>query len=154
MRKDDKVEHLAGIRLFAGADRKQLDRIAGCCTEVRLSAGQVLCRQGRFARELLVIDDGHASVQVDGRQAYELGPGDVFGGIAVLAAQKHAATVTASTAVRVLTLTRAELRAVLDAAPMLAARILTPVAVPEPAVTVPQPRDEHVAARQGTSAPA
>lgn len=149
MVKDGKLEHLAGVPLFAGVDRKQLDRIAGCCTEVRFSAGQVLCRQGRMARELLVVDEGHAWVHVDGRQAYELGPGDVFGGVAVLGAQEHTATVTASTAVRVLTLTRAELCAVLDVAPMLAARLLRTVAVHQPATTPPQRCGDRAGARPG-----
>lgn len=152
MRTDKKLEQLAGLRLFAGADRKQLDRIAGCCTEVRLSAGQVLCRQGRLAREVIVLDDGHAWVHVDGRQASELLPGDVFGGIAVLTAQPYPATVTASTAVRALTLTCAELRAVLDAAPMLAARMLSTVTVLDRAAVVPVPRDARTDARETTSA--
>lgn len=149
MVKDYKLQHLAGVPLFAGADRKQLDRIAGCCTEVRLSPGQVLCRQGGVARELILVDEGHASAQVDGRLAYELGPGDVVGGIAVLSAQRYAATVVASTSIRVLTLTRAEVCAVLDAAPMLAVRLLRTVAVRESVTVPPQPRDGRVGASSG-----
>lgn len=145
MWKDRKVEQMAGIPLFAGADHTQLDRIAGCCTQVRLPAGKVLCRQGQVARELLVVEEGHAWVQVDDRKMYELAPGDYFGGLALLAGQESSATLTASTAMAVLTLTRAELCSVLDAAPFLAPRLLRTSVVPgRQAQAIPDQRGQRV----------
>ena len=145
MSKDMKVAQLAGISLFSTVDRGRLHRIAGCCTEVRLSTGQVLCRQGGRAREVLVVEKGFAAVQVDGRTVGELTPGDCFGGLAALAAQQCSATVRALTPMRVLALTRAELCAVLEIAPELAGRLLR-TAERRPVAAVPEPRAPRIGA--------
>lgn len=152
MCKDRKLEKLADITLFAGADRKQLGRIAGCCTEVRLPRGQVICRQGRLAREFIIVEEGQASLQVDDRSVYELAPGDCFGDLALLTGQENDATVTASTAMTVLTLTCAELCSVLDAAPFVAARMLKTRAVTgRQSHAVPDQRGPHAAVPHQTS---
>ena len=155
MRKDRKLQDLAGIPLFAEVDRRELDRIAQSSTQVRVTTGQALCRQGRLARQLVLVEAGHAAVLVDGRQVDVLARGDFFGETAVLGSQRYAATVIASTPMLVLTFTRPELSSVLPAAPTVAARMLRAVAgrrsaavpVPGQAVGVPAQRS-HRGARQ------
>src|SRR3712207_1222225 len=92
-RHDAKIDRLAGVPLFAGIDRRHLDRIAALCTDIAVPAGQVLCRQGQHGSEFFVIENGTASVTVDGRPAGTLGPGDFFGELALLDGGERSATV-------------------------------------------------------------
>ena len=70
--------------------------------EVReLSEGTVLTQQGDEATELFVILDGMVSVEVDGRDLGDLGPGAVVGERALLDGGRRTATLRAITPVRV-----------------------------------------------------
>jgi CRP-like cAMP-binding protein len=124
MIKDSKLGDLARIPLFTKATRRDLERIGQCSTQVRVSPGQVLCRQGVLARQVIVLEDGHASVDVDGRQVDELVRGDVFGEAAVLATARYDGTVIALDAVRLLVFTPAEFSTLLAVAPFVAERLL------------------------------
>lgn len=125
MCKDMKLKQLASISLFAGTGRRELERIAQLSTGVWLPAGEVLCRQGRRACELIVVREGLATVHIDDREVGVLVPGDFFGELPLLSGQAYTATVTAATPMHVLVLTRAEFSSLLDDAPVVAARILS-----------------------------
>jgi CRP/FNR family cyclic AMP-dependent transcriptional regulator len=124
MCEDMKLERLASIPLFAGTGPRELRRIAQLSTDVRLPAGETLCRQGRRAREMIIVHEGLATVHVDGRQVGVLVPGDFFGELPLLSGQAYTATATAATPMHVLILTRAEFASLLEDAPVVAARIL------------------------------
>ena len=66
-----------------------------------LSEGTVLTQQGDEADELFVILDGMVSVEVDGRDLGDLGPGAVVGERALLEGGRRTATLRAVTPVRV-----------------------------------------------------
>ena len=66
-----------------------------------LPEGTVLTQQGDEASELFVILDGLVSVDVDGRDLGDLGPGAVVGERALLEGGRRTATLRAVTAVRV-----------------------------------------------------
>lgn len=68
----------------------------------RLRAGEVLTRQGEPGDELYIVVDGVLSVGVDGREVVELGPGAVLGERAVLQGGRRTATLTATTAAKVM----------------------------------------------------
>jgi len=124
MPQDAKLDRLAGIPLFAGAQRRQLERIARLCTEVTVPPGRVLCRQGESGREFFVIEEGTVTVSNSDRQLATLGPGDFFGELALLDGKTRNATVTADSKVRLLVLTRQEFAAVLDDDPAVAVQML------------------------------
>jgi CRP/FNR family transcriptional regulator, cyclic AMP receptor protein len=124
MQQDAKIERLAGIPLFAGTGARELDRVARLCTEVRLPAGAVLCREGETGREFFVLESGTVSVQVGGQRVAGLGPGDFFGELALLDAGPRTATVVADTEVRVLVVSRQEFAGLLEQEPHLAVRML------------------------------
>ena len=63
--------------------------------------GTPIIRQGDEARELFVLLDGLASVQVDGRDLGDLGPGAIVGERGLLEGGSRTATVTAVTPARV-----------------------------------------------------
>jgi CRP-like cAMP-binding protein len=124
MCKDMKLDRLSGIPLFAGTGRRELQRIAQLTTGVWLPASEVLCRQGTRAREMIIVQEGLATVHMDGRQVGVLVPGDFFGELPLLSGQAYTATVMAATPTHVLILTRAEFSSLLEDAPVVAARIL------------------------------
>lgn len=66
----------------------------------RLGAGEVLYRQGDEGRDLFLILDGVASVDVDGKVVAEMGPGAVMGERAVIEGGRRTATVRAITPLR------------------------------------------------------
>jgi CRP-like cAMP-binding protein len=124
MREDAKLDRLAAIPLFAGTDRKQLERVAGLCTEVRVPSGRILCTEGEPGQEFFVVEQGEAAVTVGGSPVATLGAGDFFGELALLDGQARAATVTAGTDMLVLVLTASEFDGALQADPMIAVRML------------------------------
>lgn len=66
-----------------------------------LPAGSVLTEQGKPGDEVFLLLDGVVSVEVDGKQLAEIGPGAVLGERAVLEGGVRTATITATTPVRV-----------------------------------------------------
>jgi CRP-like cAMP-binding protein len=90
------ASRLAAIPLFAGLDEADLAAIAAAAREVRAGAGETLAAQGQPGHALFAIERGTAEVTADGVRRAVLGPGDVFGEIAVLAAGHRTASVVAT----------------------------------------------------------
>jgi CRP-like cAMP-binding protein len=91
---------LGRVDLFRSLARRDLEQVARWMDEVDVAAGKVLGRQGEVAYEFFVIEDGTASVAVDGEHVADLGPGEWFGEIGLIAAERRTATVTATTPMR------------------------------------------------------
>jgi CRP-like cAMP-binding protein len=87
---------LAAISLFSGLEADDLERVAEKASEVDASDGEALATQGDFGYALYAIETGTAEVSSDGRVLRTLGPGDVFGEIAVLASGRRTASVVAT----------------------------------------------------------
>ena len=124
MRSDAKIDSIAAVPLFADADRKHLEQIAQLCTEVSESAGTVLCREGQPGAEFFVLLEGSVSVTAAGAELAVLAAGDFFGELALLDGKARNATVTATTEVRLLVLSRQEFSSVLRDDPQVAVRML------------------------------
>ena len=88
---------LTSISLFAGLADADRSRLAEVCTEVQVDAGTPLVEEGDFGYAMFAIVRGMAEVTHDGAVLRTLGPGDVFGEIAVLSGGRRTATVTATT---------------------------------------------------------
>lgn len=95
---------LKEIPLFADLDDDDLKTIATFAEETSVGTGEVLVREGDFSSELIAIEEGTAEVEHDGKVVATLGPGDYFGEVGVLGKQLRAATVTATSGMRLLTL--------------------------------------------------
>ena len=98
------ASRLAAIPLFAGLEETDLTAVAEQCCECGAAAGQKLATEGDFGFALYVIESGTAEVDADGTVLRTLGPGDVFGEIAVLAAGRRTASVTATSPVQMIAL--------------------------------------------------
>jgi len=124
VRDDAKLDRLAAIPLFAEADRRQLERVASLCTEVRVPSGRTLCREGEPGQEFFVVEEGEATVTVGGSDVATLRAGDFFGELALLDGEARTATVTATTDMQLIVLTAGEFNGALHADPMIAVRML------------------------------
>jgi len=124
MARDEYLQCLASVPVFSKCTKKQLQEIAAVATELVLSAGRVLARQGDVGFEVFIILDGTASVTRDGQRVATLTAGDVVGELAVLSGHPRNATVTAETELRILDLTHSGLDQLLDDIPGLAKHLL------------------------------
>lgn len=112
MRKRIPAERLALLRkisLFAGCDDKALAVIDRLVCDHNVPAGTILTREGAVGRHSYVIVSGTAAVNVRGQKVAELGPGDVFGEMAVLQNLPRTATVSALSSMHLLTVFYADL---------------------------------------------
>jgi CRP-like cAMP-binding protein len=119
---------LAAISLFAGLDEAALDAVAARASEVTVDAGQPLAVEGEFGHALYAIESGSAEVTADGQVLRVLGPGDVFGEVAVLASGRRTASVIAATPLRVIALFKRDVWALERDAPEIAGRLRTLIA--------------------------
>jgi CRP/FNR family transcriptional regulator, cyclic AMP receptor protein len=104
------VDHLKTIPLFSSLSEKALETIAVFATETSVSTGKRLVHEGDYAYDLIVIEDGTADVIKDGEVVASLGPGDVFGEIGMLEGGKRTADVVATSSMRLITLSKWDLR--------------------------------------------
>ena len=120
LRRDDKVELLKGIPLFAQCSKKDLRDIARLTEEVAFDQGEVLIGEGERGSEVFVVVDGTLEVSRGGEgNLAEVGAGQVVGEIALLSNQPRSATVTAATSVRALRIGGAEFLDLLERMPLL-----------------------------------
>lgn len=89
------IELIRGVPLFADADEKFLDRLAGEFIERTYAPGETITEEGEAGRTFVVIESGEATVTVHGREVGKLGPGDAFGEMALIDKSARSATVKA-----------------------------------------------------------
>jgi CRP/FNR family transcriptional regulator, cyclic AMP receptor protein len=94
------AKKLNQVPLFAGLSKKQRERVASWADEISEPAGYHLIDQGRFAYEFFVLLEGNVEIRREDEHVGDLGPGDFFGEIALVAHDKRTATVVATTPVR------------------------------------------------------
>ncbi len=126
-RRSDKVDVLRKVPLFSGLGRGHLDLIARHADEVKLDAGRVLARQGGLGLEFLIILEGSARVERDGKEIARLGLGDFFGEMSLIDHKPRSATVTAETPIALLVIHTRSFGHLLEAVPGLQRKILVTV---------------------------
>lgn len=100
--KDPKLERLHAAPLFAGCDKKELQRLAAAIDVVDVKAGSTLIRQGTVNHEAFVIESGEAEVQIGGQVVATIPSGEMVGEIGLLTRSLATATVLAKTDMSVL----------------------------------------------------
>jgi CRP/FNR family transcriptional regulator, cyclic AMP receptor protein len=126
--KNEKVELLKRVPLFAGCTRAELIEVAVIADEREASPAAKLTEEGRSGREFFVLVEGTVAVERGGRKLAELGPGDWFGEVAILTHKPRSATVTATTPVSLLAINDRSFRRVVETTPRIALRVLGSVA--------------------------
>jgi CRP-like cAMP-binding protein len=94
---------LDAIPLFEGLTLDQRASVAGACDELSVEAGSTLVQEGDFGFGMFAITSGTAGVVIEGAVVRTLGPGDMFGEIAVLSGGRRTATVIAGTDMTLIT---------------------------------------------------
>jgi CRP-like cAMP-binding protein len=115
--------HLAGIPLFASLSKNERSELAQHSTEIDAPEGTKLVREGEFAHEFFVIEQGRAEVTRGDRKIAELGPGDFMGEMGLLGGIQRNASVTAVTQMTLIVMSGSEFRSVASALPEVAEKI-------------------------------
>jgi CRP-like cAMP-binding protein len=113
------ANRLTALPVFDGLPEEELKRIATFADEQSASEGTTLVREGDFSDRVAVIEEGTVEVRQDGNVVANLSTGDVFGEVGVLGKTMRNADVIATSSVRLMTLTRMDLKR----APQAEARI-------------------------------
>ena len=129
-RAPDRRGALAKIRLFTGFGADELDRLAKIAREKRMRRGEMLMRAGDAGLCMMIVMTGEARVVLAGESGQEhvintLGPGAVFGEIALFDGQPRTADVIASTNGKVLVIERAAVLRLLARDPSFAQSVIS-----------------------------
>ena len=122
--RSDKVDILRGIPLFSRLSQRQLNAIAKSADVAARREGAVLAKQGAQGLEAIIMVDGRARVEADGKAIAKLGPGDVVGEMSVIDGKPRSATVIAETPVTLLVLHRRDFVSLLETVPGLQWKLL------------------------------
>ena len=117
------VERLRNVPLMSTMDDPALKLCAELATEFDVPAGHVLAEHGQPGSGMFVITEGTVVVQLPAGPV-ELGPGEFFGELALLADVGRVARVRASTPVRGLAIGRKEFSELLEREPRVAVAML------------------------------
>jgi cAMP-dependent protein kinase regulator len=114
VQREQVIEHLRRVRVFADCSDDELVAIDEVIDEVEYQAGDRLTQQGDPAGLWVVVAEGHASVEKDGEEIAALLEGSFVGELSLLDNTPQNATVVAVTDVRAFVLTGDAFRRVLD----------------------------------------
>lgn len=122
--REEIVDALSGMALFADLSTPQLSDIAGRFEEVFFPQGELVLRQGMKGTGFYVIMEGEAEVRIDGAQRAILGKGEYFGEVSILLDEPPTADILATRALRCLVLSGRSLEPFLMAYPRVIFRML------------------------------
>ena len=128
MARDEKIELLRNIPLFADFDHHHLERLGMLTEEVDVPAGKVLIRQGDTGDDLMILVSGQVGVERNGERINQLGPGDFFGEIALIQRGPRTATCMAEGPTRLLVVNHRDFHALMEEFPAVATQVLMTLA--------------------------
>jgi CRP/FNR family transcriptional regulator, cyclic AMP receptor protein len=123
-----KSDLLREIPLFKDCSREELELLAALADELALPAGRVLMREGEVGRELVVLVEGDVDITQGGKRVATRSGNDFIGELALVTQKPRSATVTATTALRVLVVSAHDFDRLIDEAPSIAVKVLRAVA--------------------------
>jgi CRP/FNR family cyclic AMP-dependent transcriptional regulator len=114
---------LASIELFSSLSKRERSELATHADDIDVAEGTHLVREGEFAYEFFVIEDGSAEVLRDGEHVADLGPGDFLGEMGIVTGSPRNASVVARERTRVIVLSEQDFRGMARSFPGVAERI-------------------------------
>jgi CRP-like cAMP-binding protein len=95
------ASELERVGFVTGVTDDERDDLAGVFRAERHPVGTVFAVEGGDSNKFFVLLEGHVTVHREGRHVRDLGPGDSFGELGVVAISPRTATVIATTPVEV-----------------------------------------------------
>jgi len=129
MTRNLKMELLRRIPLFEHCSSKELAELATAADEIDLPEGRTLTREGLTGKEFVVLAEGIADVESEGKLVNTLGPGDFFGEISLVTGMPRTATVTTRSPARLVVFTAPAFRSLLGRAPRIRRRVVAAAAL-------------------------
>ena len=120
----DKIDVLNKVPLFSALSRRHLDMIARHADQVKRDADAILARQGAQGLEFVLIVEGSARVERDGKIIAHLGAGDFFGEMSLIDGRPRSATVVSDAPVVLLVVQTRSFSRLLDTVPGLAKKVM------------------------------
>lgn len=114
------LEHLSTIQILRLLPPSEIHGLVPYIRERKFPAGSRLIAEGDPGDEIYFVEAGKIEVIQGGRPVAELGPGEVFGEMALLTDEKRSATVLAKTDVDVLELHKQDFGRLMASSPKLA----------------------------------
>ena len=121
----DVIEILKKTKLFGGLDGEVLKQVAKQMRPINFGSGQLIFERGDEGKDIFLIISGRVRLSVLSSEGRELsfghpGPGDIFGEIATLDGGQRTADATAVSAVKVLSMSRAQINSLVESSPPFA----------------------------------
>ncbi len=113
-------DRLRAMPLFSVLPEQARDEIAEYVHDLDVPAGEPLVSQGDRPFEFFVIEHGQAEVIVDGERTADLGPGDFFGEVALLATGQRSASVAAVSPMKLVVIREQDFRRIERTHPQVA----------------------------------
>jgi len=110
--------------MFEGFSRRELRMIDQRADEVGVKAGRTLAKQGERGREFLLILDGQARVERDGKVIARLKDGDVFGEMSLIDNEPRSASVIADGPMVLMVVSRPMFSDMLESSPSLQRKVM------------------------------
>jgi CRP-like cAMP-binding protein len=96
----DRPALLGRVPLFVVATAAELEAIAALGCEIEVDEGRTIAYRGTVAEDLMVVLEGRAVAIRESGSCSEVGPGDVIGAAGLVDGSVEAATVEATTTLR------------------------------------------------------
>jgi CRP-like cAMP-binding protein len=121
-------ELIKQVPLFSDLDKKDLQGLASSMKERTFDAGDTIASEGQAGVGFFIIDEGEATVTVQGQEVRTLGHGDYFGEVALIDDGARTATLTAKTSLKCYGITSWEFRPLVEQNADLAWKMLQTLA--------------------------
>jgi CRP-like cAMP-binding protein len=108
------IELLQQVPLFKSLSRQQLESLAQSLRDRTFSAGSEVTTEGQSGVGFFLIEEGAATVSVQGEEKRTLGAGDYFGEMALIDDSPRSATIVADTDLKCWGLTSWEFRPLVE----------------------------------------
>jgi CRP-like cAMP-binding protein len=126
--RDEKLEQLRRVPLFAGMGHSDIERLGAIAESVDVPDGQVLTREGAPGREFFIVLAGRVRISQGDRAIRELGAGDFLGEIALIDGKPRTATAIADGPTHLLVVDRSGFLALMDSYPSVRLSVLEALA--------------------------
>ncbi len=121
-------ELIQQVPLFSDLGKKDLQGLASSMKERTFDAGDTIASEGQSGVGFFIIDEGEATVSVQGQEVRTLGHGDYFGEVALIDDGARTATLTAKTPLKCYGITSWEFKPLVEQNADLAWKMLQTLA--------------------------